>query len=208
MRCRDPAADEVPGTSDPRPETFPAYGRSAHRQHREPATPPMRVSASVAVLFLAMIAWPSVAGASTEGCISERGRGLHPDGYDIVVAGVIVANVPDPDHVSSEVDDPWRAPEVRPVVAVTIRPVAAWKGVPLGTTELELSTPSSTSYPGFEVGSFRLLFADDPAPGDGGRLPTVTAYCSHLRSVSDILAPQEMMRWIRSPRWYLSADGE
>jgi hypothetical protein len=168
----------------------------------------MRASTTVFALLLAMVAWPSIAPASTEGCISERGRGLHPNGYDIVVAGVIVANVPDPDHVAPEVEDPWRGSEPRPVLAVTIRPVAAWKGVPPGTMELELSTPSSTSYPDFEVGSFRLLFADQPAPDDSGQLPRVTAYCSHLRSVSDIFTPQRRMKWISSPEWYLSAEDE
>lgn len=122
-----------------------------------------------------------------------------------MVAGVIVANVPDPDQVSSEGADPWKS-GVRPVLTVTVRPVAAWKGVPPGTTELELSMPSSASSPGFEVGSFRLVFADDPASDDDGRLPRVAAYCSHLRFVSDIHSPKRLMRWLRSPQWYLAAD--
>lgn len=165
----------------------------------------------VAVLSWCMISivWSSAASGSTDGCISERGRGLDPSGYDVVVAGVIVGNTPDSeDLVPPEAEaDPW-SPQSRPVVAVILRPVAAWKGVPIGTRELELSVPASRSYPGFEIGTFRLLLADNPPAGAHVRRLEVKAYCSHLHSVTDLFSHQlPGLEWINTPEWSL-APGE
>lgn len=75
----------------------------------------------ISLLFLAMVTWPSIAEATSDGCVSEVGRGLDPRDYDIVVAGVIIANVPDSDHTSLKVEDPW-SQETYPVIAVTVQP--------------------------------------------------------------------------------------
>jgi hypothetical protein len=157
---------------------------------------------------MVIIVWPSPARGTSDGCVSERGRGLDPSGYEVVVAGVIVGNTLDPEHSVSPAEeaDPWN-PQTRPVVAVTLRPVAAWKGVPIGTRTLELSVPASHSYPGFETGAFRLLLADNPGSGADVQLPEVKAYCSHLHSVADLFSRQlRGMKWINTPEWYLVTE--
>jgi len=169
----------------------------------------MRRMATILSYCMLSIVWPSPASGSTAGCLSERGRELGPTGgYDVIVFGVIVGNTPDPEYSLSpeEEVDPWD-PQTHPVVAVTLRPVAAWKGVPIGTTALELSVPASDAYPGFEIGTLLLLFADNPASGADVQLPQVKAYCDHLRSVADLFSRQRQgMEWINTPEWHLAAE--